>query len=41
VKILPKAWSEFLTHEPETGMGYQVMAIMRRDGRKIGYLIGV
>ena len=35
VKTLPKVWSEFLAKKPETGMGYQVVSITLRDGRKI------
>jgi hypothetical protein len=35
MKILPKIWSEFLVKKPETGMGYQVVSVTLRDGRKI------
>jgi hypothetical protein len=35
VKTLPKVWSEFLAKNPETGMGYQVVSVTLRDGRKI------
>jgi hypothetical protein len=35
VKTLPKAWSDFLQTKSETGMGYQVVAVTLRDGRRI------
>lgn len=35
MKTLPKTWSDFLFPKPETGMGYQVVAVTLRDGRKI------
>jgi hypothetical protein len=35
MKKLPTAWSQFLASKPETGMGYQVVAITLRDGRRI------
>ena len=35
MKTLPKKWSEFLVSKPETGMGYQVIAVILKDGRKI------
>jgi hypothetical protein len=35
MKILPTIWSEFLVKKPETGMGYQVVSVTLRDGRKI------
>ncbi len=35
MKTLPKGWSEFLAKKPETGMGYQVVSVTLRDGRKI------
>jgi hypothetical protein len=35
VKTLPTKWSQFLADEPETGMGYQVIAVTLRDGRRI------
>ena len=35
MKTLPRVWSEFLAKKPETGMGYQVVSVSLRDGRKI------
>lgn len=35
MKTLPRSWSEFLAKKPETGMGYQVVAVTLRDGRRI------
>ncbi len=35
MKTLPKSWSEFLAKKPETGMGYQVISVSLRDGRKV------
>jgi hypothetical protein len=35
MKTLPKAWSDFLHTKGETGMGYQVVAVTLRDGRKV------
>jgi hypothetical protein len=35
LKTLPKNWSEFLVSKPETGMGYQVVAVTLKDGKKI------
>jgi hypothetical protein len=32
---LPQNWASFLAHQPETGMGYQVVAVTLRDGRRI------
>jgi len=34
-KVLPKRWAEFLQHQPETGMDYQVVSITLDDGTKI------
>lgn len=34
MKTLPKVWSNFLLTKGETGMGYQVVAITLRDGRR-------
>ena len=33
--MLPKVWQEFLVKKPETGMGYQVVSLRLKDGRKI------
>ena len=30
---LPKKWSKVLLRQPETGMGYQIVAVTLRDGR--------
>lgn len=35
MKTLPTAWSQFLATKPETGMGYQVVTITLRDGRRV------
>jgi hypothetical protein len=35
LKTLPKIWSEYLVSKPETGMGYQVVAVTLKDGKKI------
>jgi hypothetical protein len=35
MKTLPKAWSDFLHGKGETGMGYQVVAVTLRDGRRV------
>jgi hypothetical protein len=35
MKTLPTVWSQFLATKPETGMGYQVVAVTLRDGRRI------
>lgn len=35
MKTLPKAWSDYLHAKGETGMGYQVVAVTLRDGRRI------
>lgn len=35
MKTLPTTWSRFLSSKPETGMGYQVVAVTLRDGRRI------
>lgn len=32
---LPQKWSEFLTSQPETGMGFQDIEITLTDGSKI------
>jgi hypothetical protein len=34
-KMLPKIWQEFLAKKPETGMGYQIVSLQLKDGRKI------
>src|SRR5205809_7859208 len=33
--MLPEKWSKFLLAQPETGMGYQIVAVTLRDGRVI------
>ena len=35
MKKPPAVWSQFLASKPETGMGYQVVAVTLRDGRRI------
>jgi hypothetical protein len=35
LKTLPKIWSEYLVSKPETGMGYQVVAVTLKDGKRI------
>ena len=35
LKTLPENWSEYLVSKPETGMGYQVVAVTLKDGRRI------
>lgn len=35
MKQLSEEWSRFLQAQPETGMGYQVVSVTLRDGRKI------
>jgi hypothetical protein len=36
---LPPFWIEKLIHHPETGMGYQIVTILLKDGRKIDQAI--
>ena len=33
--VLSDRWAEVLTSQPETGMGYQVVSIRLKDGRRI------
>jgi hypothetical protein len=35
LKTLPKFWSEYLVSKPETGVGYQVVAVTLKDGKRI------
>jgi hypothetical protein len=35
MKMLPEKWSTQLASMGETGMGYQVISVTLRDGRKI------
>jgi hypothetical protein len=30
---VPSEWLDYLAHEPETGMGYQVVEVKLKDGR--------
>jgi hypothetical protein len=34
MKELPKSWSDRLVKQPESGMGYQIVTVTLRDGRK-------
>jgi hypothetical protein len=33
--VLSNRWAELLTSQPETGMGYQIVSIRLKDGRRI------
>jgi len=33
--VLSNRWAEVLTAQPETGMGYQIVSIRLKDGRRI------
>jgi hypothetical protein len=33
--ILPERWSKELSHQPETGMGFQDVEITTKDGSKV------
>jgi hypothetical protein len=33
--VLNDRWAEVLTSQPETGMGYQIVCIRLKDGRRI------
>jgi hypothetical protein len=33
--VLSDRWAEVLTSQPETGMGYQIVSIRLKDGRRI------
>jgi hypothetical protein len=35
MRQLTDEWSRFLRGQPETGMGYQVVSVTLRDGRKV------
>lgn len=34
MKELPRNWSDYLLKQPESGMGYQIVTVALRDGRK-------
>jgi hypothetical protein len=35
MSVLSNRWAEVLTSQPETGMGYQIVSIRLKDGRRI------
>jgi len=34
MKVLPDRWIEIILREPETGMGYTIVTVLLRDGKR-------